>query len=81
MINYNYSGTKCSHCNEIGFELIEDTPSNSSWKYMYMRCQHCKSLLAVLPMNNTNTLIDNMQVDIAKIKRKLGIIDLNDPLM
>lgn len=81
MIPTNYSMTKCSHCEKIGFELVEDTPVNSNWKYMYLRCQHCKTFLAILPWNNTNILIDNIQTDIFKIKKKLGIIDLGDPLV
>lgn len=68
----NYSGTKCPKCQSTQFELKEDTPNNSNWRYQYLRCSSCYTFLAVLPFNNTNVLLEN---EFKKIKGKLGILD------
>lgn len=67
-MNNNYSGTTCPHCDATSFELVEDTPLNSNWKYMYLRCAGCKTFLAVLPFHNTNALIENLHKDVKALK-------------
>ncbi len=66
----SYSGTKCPKCEHIGFELVIDEPMHSKWKYQYIRCSNCKSFLAVLPYNDTTTMIENLHNALAD---KLGI--------
>ena len=69
----NYSFTKCPKCDKTQFEFIEDTPTNSNWKYYYLRCSSCKTFLQVLPFHDTNSKIERLQEDINKIKTKIGI--------
>lgn len=70
---YNYSGTKCPKCEQKIFELVEDAPTNSKWKYMYLRCTKCKTFLAILPYNNTNVMIEQLHDDVKKLKPKSGL--------
>ena len=66
----NYSGTVCPKCDSTTFELAEDVPNGSNWKYQYLRCSECRTFLQALPMNNTNILIEQL----AEEMRKKGLI-------
>lgn len=50
----NYSGSKCPSCENKGFEMVEDAPYRSAYKFMYVRCMNCKTLITMVPMFNTN---------------------------
>lgn len=56
----NYSGSKCPECKKTFFELVEDAPTNSNYKYQYLRCSSCKTLITVLPFHNTNVLLETL---------------------
>lgn len=68
----NHSGTKCPKCEKSNFELVEDYPTGSNWKMMYIRCSSCKSFLQALYMDNVTIQVENLQEDMKKIKDKLG---------
>lgn len=44
----NYSGTKCPKCEKTSFEMVEGAPTNSTYKYFYIRCSSCKTFLSVV---------------------------------
>lgn len=66
MITSNYSGTKCPKCGKSNFELVEDTPDRSKFKYYYLRCSSyaCHAFLQAMPFHHTNSLIDDAQTSI-----------------
>lgn len=60
-MNYpNTSGTKCPKCENSNFEIVEDYPSESSFKYYYIRCSSCKTFLQALPFFNTNETLEKI---------------------
>lgn len=61
----NYSGTKCSSCQKSGFEVVKDTPRNCNFDLMYVRCMHCKTILAVTESRQNHILIK-------ELARKMG---------
>lgn len=71
----NTSGTKCPKCESTFFELVEDYPSNANYKMWYMRCSSltCKTLVHVFPYLDTNTKLEKLSEEVAKIKAKLQI--------
>jgi len=69
----NQSQTKCPKCGNTYFELIEDYPTSSNYKFWYMRCSSCKTFLQAMPFLSTNSKIIKLQEDIDKIKIKLGV--------
>jgi hypothetical protein len=56
----NYSGTKCPKCESKNFELAEDAPNSSRFKFYYLRCSSCKTFLALVPYYDTNSKIDKL---------------------
>lgn len=71
----NYSGTKCPKCDKAGFELVEDAPANSNYKYFYLRCSSCKAFLAFIEYSPFAEQILKLKEDIVKIKKHLGVIE------
>jgi phage FluMu protein Com len=69
----NTSGTKCPKCDKTSFELVEDFPSKAAFKMQYIRCSSCNTFLQALSYLNTNALIETLQADIEKLKKKMGV--------
>ena len=67
----NYSGTKCPKCENTSFEVVNDTPKDSNFKLMYVRCYSCKTLVSVLDFFNLGTqikkLAKGLNIDLEKI--------------
>jgi uncharacterized Zn finger protein len=56
----NYSGSKCPSCSSTSFELKEETPINSDFKLMFVRCTSCKTAIGVLEYFNTSYLVQKL---------------------
>ena len=69
----NYSGTKCPKCENTTFELVEDTPSKSEFKFQYLRCSSCKTFITTEQYLNTNAILQDLEKSINNIKKKLFI--------
>lgn len=67
----NYSGTKCPKCENTSFEVVNDTPTNSTFPMMYCRCNSCKTIISILESQNINSnlhrLAKALRIDLAKI--------------
>lgn len=60
MFRNNYSHSKCPKCEKSLFELVEDTPTNSNFKFMYLRYSSCKTIVTAVDFLNTGTLIKKL---------------------
>ena len=60
MLTNNYSFSKCPKCEKSFFELVEDVPTNSNFKLMYLRCSSCKTVITALEYHNSGTLIKKL---------------------
>ena len=47
------STTKCPHCQEKGFEAVEEDVKDYSFKLFAIRCKHCKTAITVIEHKNT----------------------------
>ena len=56
----NSTGTKCPKCEKIQFELVEDYPTGSNFKMIYIRCCSCKTFLQALSFSDTNDVLDRI---------------------
>lgn len=56
----NYSGTKCPHCEKVGFELVEDAPYKSKFKFYYIRCMSCHTFLGVVEYMHIGTSLGSV---------------------
>lgn len=62
----NYSGSKCPKCEKTSFEMVDDAPAKSKYKFMYIRCSNCKTIIGVTEFFNSGQLL-------SLICEKLGI--------
>lgn len=51
--------SKCpaSDCNSNNFELVQANISGSRFKYHFIQCSKCGTVISVVPHSNTNALI------------------------
>ena len=72
MLTNNYSGTKCPKCENSSFEVVIDTPKNSTVKMRYLRCSNCSTLITALEFHAIGDLIKRLakglNIDLEKIK-------------
>lgn len=56
----NYSSSKCPKCENTNFEIVEDVPLNSNFKFWYLRCMTCKTLIQAIPFIDLNSRITKL---------------------
>ncbi len=56
----NYSGSKCPSCENKTFEMVEDAPYGSNYKFMYVRCMKCKTLITIVPYFDINARLTKL---------------------
>lgn len=56
----NYSGTQCPKCENTSFELVEDTPRESSFKMMFVRCCSCNTAVGIVDYYNAGYLVKQL---------------------
>jgi hypothetical protein len=61
--------TKCPKCEGTDFEVVNETPINSNYELMFIRCVNCKTAVGILDYYNVGALIK-------KLANRLNI-DLN----
>lgn len=60
------SQSSCLRCGKHVFELVEQEPLRSKYKYLFVQCAGCGGVVGVLDYLNSGTLLQ-------QIKAKLGI--------
>lgn len=58
----NYSGTKCPKCGITSFEVVEDKPTKSNFKFNYIRCSSCKTFLSALEHYNIGNTLNRLAI-------------------
>ena len=55
----------CPSCSNTNFEAVNETPVNSNYELIFIRCVSCKTVVGVLDYYNVGTLIHKLA---AKLK-------------
>lgn len=58
--------SKCPSCSNTDFEAVNETPLNSEFELIFVRCTVCRSVVGVLDYYNMGTLLK-------KLARKLNV--------
>lgn len=61
--------SKCPGCSNTEFEVVNETPVNSNYELIFVRCTSCKVVIGVIDYYNVGALVKKLA---AKLK-----IDLN----
>lgn len=69
--------SKCPNCDNLFFELKEASPTNAAYKYSYVQCAMCGTVVGVTEYLNIGALILKQNEAIKKIARALNVhVDL-----
>lgn len=49
----NYSNSKCPKCGMTSFEVVDETPTKSTYILMFTRCSSCKTVVGVQESYNS----------------------------
>ncbi|HEX2933800.1 MAG TPA: hypothetical protein VHO72_00460 [Bacteroidales bacterium] len=62
--------SKCPQCACTEFEVVNQTPVNSNYELIFVRCLQCKTVVGVIDYYNVGTLIkklaQKLKVDLDK---------------
>jgi len=58
--------SKCPKCERTGFEVHFETPDNSNYELLFVRCKHCKTVVGVMDSQN----IGHITLDILNVLNK-----------
>lgn len=50
----------CPKCGGHSFEIVENTPKNSLYKYLFIQCASCGSVVGVQDYYNIGTLLHRL---------------------
>jgi hypothetical protein len=67
--------SKCPHCNNTSFEAAEVSPSGSPFKAIFIQCAGCGAPAGVMDFYNIGTLLNNQEVKIAELSRKIDRLE------
>jgi hypothetical protein len=59
------SPSKCPVCSKSEFEVVNETPVNSNYELIFVRCKDCHSVVGVIDFYNVGTLLKKLA---AKLK-------------
>jgi excinuclease UvrABC ATPase subunit len=69
----------CPKCENSIFELKENSPRHSNFKYNFVQCSECGAVVGVLDFFNISALLHDQNIAINKIAQHLNIqIDLGE---
>ncbi len=54
------TNSKCPQCSNDKFEAVNETPANSIYELIFIRCTSCKIVVGVLDYYNIGTLINKL---------------------
>ncbi|MFW5886967.1 MAG: hypothetical protein ACOCUL_04345 [Bacteroidota bacterium] len=52
--------TKCPVCSNTEFEAVNETPVNSNYELIFIRCASCKIAIGVLDYYNVGALVKKL---------------------
>lgn len=62
--------SRCPKCETTEFEVVNETPVNSNYELIFVRCTQCQTVVGVIDYYNVGTLIkklaQKLKVDLDK---------------
>jgi len=62
--------SKCPKCENNEFEVVNETPVNSNYDLIFVRCSNCHTVVGVIDYYNVGTLIkklaNKLKIDLDK---------------
>ena len=52
--------SKCPNCTNTEFEVVNETPVNSNYELIFVRCNSCKTVVGVIDFYNVGALVKKL---------------------
>lgn len=52
--------SKCPKCENTEFEVVNETPVNSNYELIFVRCTNCLSVIGVIDFYNVGSLVKKL---------------------
>lgn len=69
--------SKCPKCGNSFFKVEENSPQDSNYKFIFVQCSSCNSVVGVMEYFNVGEKISNLEKKINKIDNSLDTINNN----
>ncbi|MDB5031408.1 hypothetical protein, partial [Mucilaginibacter sp.] len=63
--------SKCPKCENAFFELVENSPSKSNYKLLFVQCSKCGSAIGTMDYYNIGTLVKGVEAKVDKLEKNL----------
>ena len=67
--------SKCATCNSLSFEMVEQSPKNSKYKFFFVQCSICGSPVGVLEYFNSGAKIEIVEKKIQSLESKIDNLE------
>jgi len=67
--------SRCPQCENTAFEVVENSPSKSRFKLLFVQCGKCGSVIGTMDFFNVGSMIETVESKIEKLERSLSTID------
>lgn len=65
--------SKCPSCNNHIFEVVEHTPRKSNFKFLFVQCSSCGSVVGTMDYYNIGALIKVLEKKIDELPQVSGL--------
>ena len=52
--------SKCPKCTNAEFEVVNETPVNSNYELIFVRCANCQTVVGVIDFYNVGALVKKL---------------------
>ena len=66
--------SKCPSCDHRMFEMVENEPYKSNFKYMFIQCSKCGSVVGLTEYFNVGKLVKDQQNSIDSLKKQVSYL-------
>lgn len=58
----------CPKCNSHSFEMVENTPTKSNFKLMFVQCSSCGAVVGIMDYYNIGQRINELEKKIDRLR-------------
>jgi len=67
--------SKCPKCDNTFFELVENSPSKSNYKLLFVQCSRCGTVVGAMDYYNIGTVLNKVENNLEKIEKNLNNVN------
>jgi hypothetical protein len=67
--------SKCPKCEGRSFEVVEQSPENAAYKFMFVQCSGCGSPFGVADYFNIGSLLQGQKKQLQDLEGRLSTIE------